>query len=309
MEYLPSTQTTINLVISVGAAFIIGKQLSKMYATTTYATMLVQIGLVVPLYYMFSYVLGGVYRFVTGSSPKQTPPQTSVTPNIKMFPSDPLTIPTNVGTSSRPIVPSQGGTTATSSFGTSFLMSINTTVANPSIGPGQLDYAPLVDFMATTSGKPVLTIGYMPQGNLLQAIFYEGGAGDSLDIPTDDAYDTRLTIGTPPIKKRFSVFLRTRPSSPNHVTVEVYINGVLGKTLTVRSLFFGGSPGGILPSIGYASGPNTYPAVDAEIQSLMVWGNASALTLRDIQQLSTQQMNTEHASRHMDTTRCNRSQG
>jgi hypothetical protein len=310
MEYLPNTGTIISLVLSVGTAFIIGKQVASIYNLSTYAMILIQVGIVAPLYYAFSYGTMALYSFVTGYKPQHLPPQPSVTPNIQMFPNQPQVIPTNVGPSSRALIPMSGGTTATPNFGTSFLMTINTTVANPAPdSPSQLDYAPLVDFHSVPAGssavgQPVLTFGYMPEGNLLQAIFFEGGSGDSLDIPTGDAYDTRVTIGTPPVRKSFSIFLRTRPASPNYTTVEVYINGVLGKTTTVRSLFFGGIPGGIIPRIGYKADKNSYPAVDAEIQSLMVWGDASALTLKDIQALATQQIASAHQSRHVDTTRC-----
>ena len=310
MEYIPSTKTTVDLVLSIGTAFIVGKMAASKLKLSTYAMILVQVGLVVPLYYAFSYGIMAIYSFVTGYKPQHAPPQPSVTPNIRMFSTKPQVIPTNIGPSSRAIIPTSGGTTATQTFGTSFLMTINTTVTNPAPdSPSQMDYAPLVNFHSVTAGssstgQPVLTFGYMPEGNLLQAIFYEGGSGDSLDIPTGDAYDTRMTIGTPPVRKSFAVFLRTRPASPKYTTVEVYVNGVLGKTTTVRSLFFGGMTGGILPSIGYKADKNSYPAVDAEIQSLMVWGDASTLTLKDIQDIATQQIASEHQSRHTDTTRC-----
>lgn len=306
MEYLPSTRTTINLVLSIGTSFLIGKQISSRYRISTYALILLQVGLVIPLYYAFSYGVLALYSYLTGYKPQHHPPQPSVTPNIQMFPSSPQVIPTNIGTGSRAIIPSNGGTSTTQMFGTSFLLTINTTPVNPATG-SQMDYAPLVRFLTAPAGSspgtgnPVLTVGYMPEGNLLQAIFFEGGSGDSQDIPTGEAYDTRVTIGTPPVRKTFSVFLRTRPSSPNYTTVEIYVNGVLGKTTTVRSLFFGGHTGAIIPSIGYS---DMYPVVDAEIQSLMVWGDASALTLEDIQKLATQQMATEHQSRHVDTSRC-----
>jgi hypothetical protein len=310
MEYLPNTRTTVNLVLSIGASFIIGKIAASRLKLSTYAMILLQVGLVVPLYYAFSYGIMTLYSWVTGYKPQYAPPQPSVTPNIQMFSTTPQAIPTNLGPSTRAIIPTSGGTTATQTFGTSFLMTINTTVANPApASPSQMDYAPLVKFNtvpagSATAGQPVLTFGYMPEGNLIQAIFFEGGSGDSLDIPTGDAYDTRVTIGTPPVRKSFAVFLRTRPASPNYTTVEVYVNGVLGKTTTVRSLFFGGMTGGILPSIGYKADKNSYPAVDAEIQSLMVWGDASALTLKDIQEIATQQIASEHQSRHTDTTHC-----
>lgn len=310
MEYLPNTGTIISLVLSVGTAFIIGKQVASIYNLSTYAMILIQVVMVSPLYYVISYGIMTLYSFITGYKPQSLPPNSSVTPNIQMFPNKPQAIPTNVGPGSRAIIPMSGGTTATPNFGTSFLMTINTTVANPAPdSPSQQDYAPLIEFHSVTAGssalgQPVLTFGYMPEGNLLQAIFFEGGSGDSLDIPTGDSYDTRVTIGTPPVRKSFSIFLRTRPASPNYTTVEVYINGVLGKTTTVRSLFFGGITGGIIPRIGYKAGTNSYPAVDAELQSLMVWGDASDLTLKDIQALAAQQIASDHQSRHTDTTHC-----
>jgi hypothetical protein len=244
---------------------------------------LIQISLVIPLYYGFSNGISALYRYITGYNPAYVPPQTTVTPNIIMFPTSPQAIPTDIGTGSKPIIPASGGTTATSTFGTSFLMTINTTIANPASGlPAQIDYAPLLKFRSipvnsSTPGQPVMTIGYMPEGNLLQSIFFEGGTGDSLDIPTGESIDSRITIGTPPVKKTFAVFIRTRPASPQYTTVEIYVNGVLGKSATVRSLFFGGASGGIIPEVGYNAQPDSYPVVDAELQSVMVWGDASAL--------------------------------
>ena len=309
MEYIPGPYLLTTIVISIGAGFILGSLLSKQLSLSNYLQIILQLAIAGSIFPLIHYGMLNLYEYLTGYTPNNSVPSTSITPNIVMYPDSPLHIPTTPG--SKEIIPSTG-TTATQRFGTSCLISINTVPFNPANGSEntQSDFAPLVRYKAITAGSnkpgnPVLDIGYLPEGNLLQAIFYEGGTGDSVDIPAGSLYDTRVTIGTPPIKKKVSLFIKTKPAKAGYTTVEIYINGVLGKSVTIRSLYFGSStPGGIIPSIGYNASPTTYPVVDGEVQSILVWGDASGLTQKDIYSLSNQYMNTQGQSRHTDTTRC-----
>jgi hypothetical protein len=296
---LPDSITTISIVLALGISFFVGTQLSKMLGLTTYLTVLLQMVLVIILYVLIQPLLLILYNTVTGTTNSNTFPSVSKTPNILLFSKNPQKIPTNT----KPIIPS-AGTTSTHRFGTNCLITINTTTSFIPPKPASLDCAPIVTFHkalpnSSTPGEPVLTIGYMPEGDLLQAIFY------GPEFPKGVETDSRVSIGTPPIKKGFSLFLRTIQSSPGYSTVEIYINGVLGKTATVPSEFFGASKlGGVIPVIGYKAGPDNYPEIDAEIQSLAIWGDASSLTTQDIQSLSTQQIGSDHSSLQKDTGKC-----
>lgn len=298
LQYLPDSVTTLTLVSSVGVAFILAKQLVSFIGKTTYAFVIVLSTLCLVLYPIIRKIIVYIYNTVTGTTSSNVLPPVSLNPNITMYPTE----SNKISTSGNPVISSHG-TTATPYFGMSTMLAINTSVANPAPdSPYQADYAPLVDILSVADKVPVMSVGYMPQGNLMQLLFYPP-ISTNPDIPGGSDNITRITLGTPPIKKKFSLFVRTNPVQDGKTAVEVYINGVLGKTATVDSAFFRHG-GNVVAAVGYPAEPTTYPIVDAELQSLMVWANASTLSINDIQSLATQDMDTSHETKHQDTTKC-----